>query len=160
MTHISTPDLCDQHGDVVQVAEPIFRHYGGQQQFGGAVATIKCFEDNSLVAAAVATPGNGRVLVVDGGGSRRRSLLGDNLARQAVQNGWAGIIVFGAIRDVEQIAPMSLGVLALGSIPRKTEKRGEGQSDLPISVAGLTIKPGDYVYADQTGLIAAPERLV
>ncbi len=106
MPNISTPDLCDQYGEAIQVADPIFRHFGSVQQFGGEVVTIKCFEDNSLVADTVATPGDGRVLVVDGGGSLRRSLLGDNLARKAVENGWAGIVVYGAIRDIEEIAPM------------------------------------------------------
>ena len=160
MTQLSTPDLCDEHGDDVQVADPIFRHYGSIQQFGGPVATIKCFEDNSLVAEAVKTQGNGRVLVVDGGGSLRRSLLGDNLARNAVQNGWAGIVVYGAIRDVEEISPMQIGVMAIAAIPRKTEKRGEGQSELPLDFAGVTVRPGSYLYADLTGVIIASEKLV
>lgn len=160
MAQLSTPDLCDEHGDGVQVADPIFRHYGSIQQFGGQVATIKCFEDNSLVAEAVKTQGNGRVLVVDGGGSLRRSLLGDNLARNAVQNGWAGIVVYGAIRDVEEIAPMQIGVMAIATIPRKTEKRGEGQSEISLDFAGVTVKPGDYLYADLTGVIIADEKLV
>lgn len=160
MPNISTPDLCDQYGEAIQVADPIFRHFGSVQQFGGEVVTIKCFEDNSLVADTVATPGNGRVLVVDGGGSLRRSLLGDNLARKGVENGWAGIVVYGAIRDVEEIAPMNIGVLAIGSIPRKTEKRGEGQSNVPLAFAGVTVKPGDYLYADQTGVIVANQKLV
>lgn len=160
MPKISTPDLCDQYGDGVQVADPIFRHYGSIQEFGGQVATIKCFEDNSLVAEAVKTPGGGRVLVVDGGGSLRRSLLGDNLARKLSENGWAGIVVYGAIRDVEEIAPMHLGVMAIATIPRKTEKRGEGQSEIELNFAGVRVRPGDYLYADRTGVIIAGTKLV
>lgn len=160
MPKISTPNLCDQYGDGVQVADPIFRHYGSIQEFGGQVATIKCFEDNSLVAEAVKTPGGGRVLVVDGGGSLRRSLLGDNLARKLSENGWAGIVVYGAIRDVEEIAPMHLGVMAIATIPRKTEKRGEGQSEIELNFAGVRVRPGDYLYADRTGVIIAGTKLV
>lgn len=159
MPTISTPDLCDEHGDGVQVFDPIFKHYGSIQQFGGEVATIKCFEDNTLVGQIVKTPGNGRVLVVDGGGSLRRSLLGDNLARNAVENGWAGIVVYGAIRDVEEIAPMQIGVMAIATIPRKTEKRGEGQTDVALTFAGVTLNPGDFLYADQTGVIVAGKKL-
>ena len=156
---ISTPDLCDEYGDAVQVAEPVFRHYGAVVNFGGHVATIKCHEDNSLVAEAVKTPGDGRVLVVDGGGSLRRALLGDNLAANAVENGWSGIVIFGALRDVEEIAPMKLGVLALASIPRKTEKRGEGQVGVPLNFAGITVRAGDYLYADLTGIIVSADSL-
>lgn len=157
---ISTPDLCDQHGDAVRVADPVFRHFGGRKQFGGQVVTIKCFEDNSLVAKAVSTAGDGGVLVVDGGGSCRRSLLGDNLASQAVQYGWSGIVIFGALRDVEELATLPLGILALASVPRKTEKRGEGQTGIPVSLAGVTIQPGEYVYADESGLIVAESKLI
>jgi regulator of ribonuclease activity A len=160
MATISTPDLCDEHGDDIQVADPIFRHYGAHQAFGGEIATIKCFEDNSLVAEAVATEGRGRVLVVDGGGSLRRSLLGDNLAQKAVDNGWAGIVIYGALRDVEEIAPMPLGVMAMASVPRKTEKRGEGQKDIALHFASIHCKLGDYLYADGTGVIVANKKLI
>ena len=103
---ISVCDLCDAHKDQVQVADPVFNDYGGKTAFGGAIETVKCHEDNSLVKELVATPGNGRVLVVDGGGSLRRSLLGDQLASNALQNNWAGLIIFGAIRlsDIKGIA--------------------------------------------------------
>lgn len=157
---ISTPDLCDEYGDEVRVLEPIFKHYGGVRQFGGEVETIKCFEDNSRVAELVKTPGNGRVLVVDGEGSPCRSLLGDNLAAAAVTNGWSGIVIYGYIRDVEEIEPMSVGVMALGTIPRKTEKRGVGEVGVALEFAGVTIKPGDYLYADGTGIIIAEKALV
>lgn len=154
---ISTPDICDQYGDRVQVAEPLFRHYGKVTAFGGEAATVRCFEDNSRVAEMVRTAGEGKVLVVDGGGSRRRSLLGDNLALAAVENGWSGILVFGCVRDVEELADMSLGVLALGAIPRKTEKRNQGEVGVPVSFAGVTIEPGSFVYADLSGVVVTTE---
>jgi regulator of ribonuclease activity A len=160
MPGISTPDLCDQFGDSIQVLDPMLRHFGAVQNFGGEVATVKCFEDNSLVAETVATPGRGRVLVVDGGGSPHRSLLGDNLAGTAIENGWAGIIIYGAIRDVEEITSMQLGVMAIASFPRKTVKRGQGQTEVSISFASVTVKPGDYIYADLTGVIVADRKLV
>lgn len=157
---ISTPDLCDEHGDAVDVLDPLFKHYGGKRQFGGQVTTIKCFEDNSKVAELVKTPSKGKVLVVDGGGSPRRSLLGDNLAAAAVKNGWSGIVIYGYLRDVEEIEPMELGVMALGSIPRKTEKRDLGDVDVAVTFAGVTIEPGDYLYADGTGIIVARQALI
>ena len=157
---ISTPDLCDQYGDEVLVVEPLFKHYGGVRQFGGKVTTVKCFEDNSKVAELVKIPGNGGVLVVDGGASPRRSLLGDNLAAAAVKNGWSGIVVYGYIRDVEEIEPMQLGVMALGTIPRKTDKRDLGDVDVPVTFGGVTINPGDYLYADGTGVIIANKALL
>ena len=159
MPGISTPDLCDQYGDAIQVLEPRLRHFGAVQNFGGEVATVKCFEDNSLVAETVATPGSGRVLVVDGGGSPHRSLLGDNLARIASDNGWVGIIIDGAIRDVEEIATMELGVMAIASFPRKTVKRGKGQTQVTLNFASVTVKPGDYIYADLSGVIVSDRKL-
>lgn len=157
---ISTPDLCDDHGDAVSVIELQFKHYGAIHQFGGKVETIKCFEDNSLVAEQVKQSGEGRVLVVDGGGSTRRSLLGDNLASAAVKNGWAGIVIFGYLRDVEEIAPMKLGVLALGSVPRKTDKRNEGQLGVTVKFGGVEISSGNYLYADETGVIISSDSLL
>lgn len=157
---ISTPDLCDEFGDDVRVLELPLRHYGATHNFAGQVVTIKCFEDNSLVAEQVKQPGEGRVLVVDGGGSVRRSLLGDNLAGAAVKNGWSGIIIYGYLRDVEEIAPMELGVLALGSVPRKTEKRNEGQLNVALHFGAIDIAPGDYAYADETGVIFSSKALV
>lgn len=160
MPTISTPDLCDQYGESIQVLDPVLRHFAAVRQFGGEVATVKCFEDNSMVTETVGTPGQGRVLVVDGGGSPHRSLLGDNLARTAIENGWAGIIIFGAIRDVEEITKMQIGVMALASFPRKTVKRGQGQKQVSLTVANVTIKPGDYIYADQTGVIVTDRKLL
>ncbi len=159
MTTISTPDLCDAYGDSVQVADPVFRHFGGIDNFHGEIATVKCFEDNSKVGESLRTNGDGKVLVVDGGASPRRSLLGDKLVRMAMDNGWKGIIVYGYIRDLEDIADMDIGVLALGSIPRKTEKRGEGRTGINLQFAGLSVQPGNFIYADRTGLIVAEEAL-
>ena len=156
----SVCDLCDLHEDNIQVADSIFRDYGGKTVFGGEVVTIKCFEDNSKVKEMVAAPGNAKVLVVDGGGSLRRSLLGDQLAATAVGNGWAGLILNAAIRDIEVIANLNLGVKALNSIPLKTEKRGLGDLDIPLRFAGVNFAPGDYVYADLNGVIVSSDQLV
>ena len=156
---ISTPDLCDAYGDKVQVADPVFNHYGGIQNFFGEVVTVKCFEDNSKVGEALRASGDGKVLVVDGGGSLRRSLLGDKLARLAMDNGWKGIIVYGCIRDIEEISEMAIGVMALATIPRKTEKRGEGRTGLALQFAGLRCQQGNFVYADRSGIIVSQEAL-
>ncbi len=160
MTDISTCDLCDAYPDEVQVAEPILRSFGGRRAFGGQVVVIQCHEDNSLVRDAVAEPGNGRVLVVDGDGSVRRSLLGDQLAANAVKNGWAGVVVHGAIRDVDVIATLDLGVMALAPVPMKTEKRGMGDRDVSVRFAGITVRAGMYLYADNDGLIVADRDLL
>lgn len=156
---ISTPDLCDQYGDQVQVADPIFRHYGGVQQFAGAVATVKCFEDNSKIGEMLRANGDGRILVADGGASPRRSLLGDKLVALAVENNWSGIIIYGYIRDIEEIAEMPIGISALGAIPRKTEKRGVGQVNLSLQMAGMTIAPGNYIYVDGSGMVVSSQPL-
>jgi len=156
---ISTPDLCDAHENVVAVLEPIFVNYGGRDAFGGEIVTVKCFEDNSLVKEQLATAGNGRVLVVDGGGSLRRALLGDMIAESAVKNGWSGVVIYGAIRDVDVVASLDLGVQALGAIPLKTEKRGIGDFNVPVRFAGVDICPGNYLYADNNGIIISPHAL-
>jgi regulator of ribonuclease activity A len=156
----SVCDLCDEYEDEVRVAEPILNNYGRRTTFGGEIATIKCHEDNSLVKERLDTPGNGRVLVVDGGGSLRRSLLGDQLAAKALENQWAGIIIYGAIRDVEVIADLDLGVKALNVIPLKTEKRGLGDQGIPVRFAGVTFSPGAYVYADLNGLVVCDRALI
>lgn len=152
---ISTPDIADAHPDFVQALELDFRNYGGVSQFCGQAVTIKCHEDNSLVKALVDTPGEGRVIVVDGGGSRRRALLGDMLAEKAASNGWVGLIINGVIRDVDQIGATSLGVQALGTIPLKTEKLGVGQQQIPVHMGGVTVHPGDWIYADNNGVLVA-----
>ena len=153
------PDLCDEHGDKVEILEPLFKDYGAAHTFWGQVVTVRCSEDNSRVRELVATPGTGKVLVVDGGGSLRRALMGDQLVTLAIENGWAGIVINGAIRDAAAIGDMALGVKALAACPMKTEKRGQGEVDVPVTFAGVTIEPGDYIYADINGILLAREPL-
>jgi regulator of ribonuclease activity A len=148
-----TADLCDEHGDAVQVCEPVFHAFGGRRAFSGPVSTVRCFEDNSRVKEAVNGPGAGCVLVVDGGGSRRRALLGDMLGEAAVKNGWAGVIIHGCIRDSAALGQMNLGIRALGTMPLRSEKRNEGERDVPVRFAGVTFRPGDYVYVDEDGIV-------
>lgn len=159
MNAFSLPDLCDAFGDVVTVLEPMFSGFGGVDAFGGPVVTIKCFEDNSLVAEQVLMPGKGRVLVVDGGGSMRCALLGDNLAQKAADNGWAGVLIYGCVRDVEILADITVGVQALAAHPRKSVKKGIGELDVPVTFAGVTIRPGDHLYADANGVLCSPQAL-
>lgn len=155
-----TCDLCDDYADVVRVCEPMFSNFGAVTAFGGVMVTVKCFEDNSRVKELLATPGDGRVLVVDGGGSLRCALLGDLIADSAVSHGWAGVIVYGCIRDVDAIAELALGVQALASIPLKSVRKGIGEVDIPVTFGGITFRPGEYVYADNNGVITAPYALI
>lgn len=155
----SVPDICDDFIDEISVLEPLFTDFGGKVKFSGEIATIKCFEDNSLVRDMVKSPGQGRVLVVDGGGSLRHALLGDLLAAAAAENGWQGLLINGCVRDVEILETIDLGVKALNSHPVKTDKRGEGQRDINVSFAGATIRPGHYFYADANGIVVAARNL-
>lgn len=160
---ISTCDLCDAHkGDdsgAFRVLPPVFQHYGGVAAFGGPVSTVKCFEDNTLVKAAVDSPGQGRVLVVDGGASMRRALVGGNLAASAARNGWAGIVVNGCVRDVAELNAEPLGIRALALMPLPTEKRGEGQADVAVQIQGVWVRPGDWLYADADGMVVSTRPL-
>lgn len=155
----TTPDLCDAHPELVRVAYPIFRSYGGRDFFSGRIVTVKCFEDNSKVKQLVATPGRGQVMVVDGGGSLRRALLGDQLARQAVDNGWEGLLINGCLRDVQIIATLDLGVQALASHPVKTDKRDLGDVDVPVEFAGIRFCPGEWLYGDANGVVVSSRSL-
>ena len=155
----STPDLCDQYPELVRVVEPMLSNFGGREQFCGQITTIKCFEDNSLVKQLVGTSGEGRVIVVDAGGSLRRACLGDMLAEQAASNGWAGLIIYGCIRDVDQIRATDIGVQALDVHPMKTDKKGVGELNIPVTFGGVTFAPKDYVYADNNGIILSAEPL-
>ena len=150
-----TADLCDDYADELQVCETVFESYGANASFSGPVSTIRCFEDNSRVKEAVEGAGDGRVLVVDGGGSRRRALLGDKLGAAAVRNGWAGVIINGCVRDSRELDTMSLGIRALGAMPLRSEKRGEGESDVVVRFGGVTFHPGDHVYVDEDGVVVA-----
>ena len=155
----STPDLCDQYPELVRVVEPMLSNFGGREQFCGQITTIKCFEDNSLVKQLVGTSGEGRVIVVDAGGSLRRACLGDMLAEQAASNGWAGLIIYGCIRDVDQIRATDIGVQALDVHPMKTDKKGVGELNIPVTFGGVTFAPKDYVYADNNGIILSAQPL-
>jgi len=156
---ISTPDLCDAFPDLVQVCDPLFANFGGRDGFCGQIVTVKCFEDNSKVKEQLALPGKGKVLVVDGGGSLRCALLGDQVAAEAAKNGWEGVLIYGCVRDVDALAETNLGVQALAAHPKKTEKRGQGDVNLPVTFAGLTFHPGHFLYADNNGVIISPKAL-
>lgn len=155
----SVPDICDDFIDEITVLEPLFSDYGGKDIFCGEIVTIKCFEDNSLVRDAVRSEGRGRVIVVDGGASLRHALLGDLLAAKAAENGWQGLLINGCVRDVEILKTIDLGVKALNAHPVKTEKRGEGQLDVPLAFAGAKLKPGYFLYADTNGIVVAKRDL-
>ena len=159
MASKSTPDLCDDYPELVRVLDPIFSNFGGRERFSGPLVTVKCFEDNSVVKELVGTPGEGRILVVDAGGSMRRACLGDMLAEQASVNGWAGLVIYGCIRDVDEIMATDIGVQALGTHPMKTDKKGIGELGISVTFAGVTFSFGDYVYADNNGIIVSSQRL-
>lgn len=155
-----TADLCDAHESRVKVVSPMFRSYGGRGAFCGQIATLKVFEDNSLVRTALEGPGQGKVLVVDGGGSMRCALVGDQLALLGVKNQWAGIIVYGCIRDSKAIGTMELGLFALGTHPLKSIKKGVGDPDIAVTFGGVTFTPGHFVYADEDGVVVSESSLL
>ena len=148
-----TSDLCDRFGDRIAVAEPLFRDFGGRAAFAGAIETVRVFEDNALVRRILETEGRGRVLVVDGGGSRRCALLGGRLAVLASTNGWSGIVVNGCVRDVGEIAAAAVGVKALAACPKPPSKGGAGEQGVVVSFAGVRFAPGDLLWGDQDGLV-------
>ncbi|HZX78293.1 ribonuclease E activity regulator RraA [Lysobacter sp.] len=156
---MNTCDLCDLHDAQVRVPVLPLRDYGGRLAFSGMVSTIRALEDNSRVREAVAEPGQGRVLVIDGAGSMARAMFGDLLAAKAVENGWAGVVVHGAIRDSSAIGALDLGVKALGTCPRKTDKLGAGERDVDVEIGGVLIRPGDWLYADEDGVVVADVEL-
>jgi regulator of ribonuclease activity A len=153
----ATCDLCDAHkadtSGAFRVLPPVFRDFGAVVHFAGSVSTVKCFEDNTLVKAAVDSPGLGRVLVVDGGASLRHALLGGNLGAAAARNGWAGVVIDGCVRDVAELAACAVGIRALAAMPLPTEKRNEGQHDVPVRVQGVWVRPGDWLCADADGIV-------
>lgn len=155
----ATTDLSDAHTDIVRHADPIFLDYGGRAAFHGPTATLKVFEDNALVRTAVESPGLARVLVIDGGGSLRCALFGGNLAKLGADNGWAGVVIFGCVRDRDELEAEQLGVKALGHHPRRSIRKGLGDVDINVTFAGLTFSPGDWLYADRDGIILAPHSL-
>ena len=151
------PDLCDEYPNLVRVVSQMFRNFGGRRSFGGEITTIKCHEDNSLVARAVEERGVSRVLVVDGGGSIRCGLMGDNLAMKAADNYWAGIIIYGCVRDVDELASIDLGVMALTAMPLKSIKRDTGLRDEVVPFGGVSFVPGEVVYADNNGVVVSSQ---
>ena len=155
-----TTDLCDANEGKVRAVAPMFRSFGGKTRFAGPIRTLKVFEDNSLVRSTLETAGNGAVLVVDGGGSMRCAMVGDQLALLGVKNNWAGIIVYGCIRDSGPIAGMDIGVFALGTHPMKSVKKGAGDVDIPVTFGGVTFTPGEYIYADEDGVIVSATALL
>jgi regulator of ribonuclease activity A len=160
MTSPATTDLSDAHPDLVRHCAPVFRDYGGRLAFSGPVTTLKVFEDNAKVRAAVEGPGHGRVLVVDGGGSMNCALFGGNLAGLAAQNGWAGVIVNGCIRDTGELVDADVGVKALAAHPKRSARTGAGEVDVVVSFAGATFAPGDWLYADADGIILSRTKLI
>ncbi len=159
-----TCDLCDEHkldtNGAFRVLPPVFLAFGGRMHFAGMVSTVRCFEDNSAVKAAVESAGDGRVLVVDGGASLRRALIGGNLAAAAARNGWAGVVVNGCVRDVAELNACDLGIRALALMPMPPDKRNEGARDVPLLVQGVPVRPGDWLCADADGIVVldrAPE---
>jgi regulator of ribonuclease activity A len=160
----ATADLCDQHEEDIRsgqlrVVTPMFRAFGARKSFSGQIATLKLFEDNSFVRKTLEQPGQGRVLVIDGGGSLRRALVGDQLAILGAKNGWNGIVVYGCIRDSGAIADMDIGVLALGAHPQKTDKKNVGEAELAVTFGGVTFRPGEWLYADEDGILVSVSEL-
>lgn len=155
----ATGDLYDRYGEKLQVLTPMFNDYGGLRSFCGVIATVKVHEDNSLVRAALEEPGQGRVLVIDGGASLHCALVGDQLALLAQRNGWSGMLVYGCIRDSAAIGRMGIGLKAMNTNPRKSVKKGFGERDIAVSFGGVTFTPGAYIYADSDGVLVANERL-
>ncbi len=155
----ATADLVDAHEAILQSCAVPFRRYGGRARFRGPVRTLRTFEDNARLKQIVSNPGEGAVLVVDGGGSLRAALVGDVIAGLALANGWAGLVLWGAVRDTLALASLDLGIVALGSNPWKSGKTGAGVADGPVSFGGATFRPGDWVYADEDGLVVSPKAL-
>lgn len=156
--YFATTDLSDAHPELT-IAQPVFRDFGGLERFYGPAVTLRVPNDNTLVRAALETPGAGRVLVVDGGGSTQCALVGGQLGKLAVKNGWNGIIVYGCVRDSAELGEEAVGIKALALHPRKSEKRGAGEQNVSVQFAGITINPGDWVYADADGVLVSPTAL-
>jgi regulator of ribonuclease activity A len=157
---MKTADVCDAHSEDARALDPILRSYGGVREFAGCITTVKVHEDNSLVREALSERGDGRVLVVDGGGSLRCALVGDMLASLGQNNGWAGIIVYGCVRDSDALSAIEIGIQALGTNPKKSVKRGEGQRNVSVTFGGVTFCPDEWLCADDDGIVVlatAPE---
>ena len=156
----ATADLIDEFDAELASCETQFRQYGARTAFAGPIATIRCHRDNALVKKLLNTPGEGRVLVVDGGGSLASALMGDLIAASAVEQGWSGVVINGAVRDVATLRTLNLGIKALGSNPRKSAKEGAGEVDVPVTFGGVEFRPGHWLYSDEDGIVVAPRRLI
>jgi regulator of ribonuclease activity A len=152
----ATADLYDEHGENLQSCDLQMRQYAATKSFGGTITTVRCFDDNVLVKSILGEDGEGRVLVVDGGGSMHTALMGDMIAEIAMTNRWAGIVINGAVRDVAALANLPIGVKALGSNPRKSAKTGAGDRDVVVAFGGTTFQPGDALYSDDDGIVVLP----
>jgi regulator of ribonuclease activity A len=150
---MNTADLYDERGDELDSCDLQLRQYGGRRAFDGTISTVRCHQDNLLLKAALSEPGTGRVLVVDGAGSLHSALMGDMIAGLAVANGWAGVVIHGAVRDVAALRELDLGVKALGSNPRKSAKDGTGERDVPVTFGGVTFIPGAQLFSDDDGIL-------
>lgn len=155
----TTADLCDEHGEAVRIIELLFRDFGFRTSFFGPATTVIAPGDNSLVAAAVEETGMGQVLVVDDAGTRSCALLGDRLAFLAYEHNWAGVVVNGMVRDASELETIDIGIKALGTWPRRSTRTGRGERDVPVTFGGVTIRPGDWVYADEDGILVAETKL-
>jgi len=153
---MSTADLYDVHGDRLKSCDTQFRQFGGRREFDGIVATVRCFQDNSLLKSILGTPGDGRVLVVDGEGSLHTALTGDVIGQLAVDHGWAGLILHGAVRDSVALRSLPIGIKALGTNPRKSGKTGAGERDVTVEFGGAVFSPGDHVWSDDDGVVVLP----
>ncbi len=159
----ATCDLCDAHksddSGAFRVLPPVFREFGAKPRFAGQVVTVKCFEDNTPVKRALEGPGEGRVLVVDGGGSLRRALVGGNIGAAAARNGWAGVVIDGCVRDVAELRVCEVGIRALAPMPLPTERKADGQTGVVVQVQGVWVRPGDWLYADEDGIVVSATAL-
>jgi regulator of ribonuclease activity A len=155
----STADLVDAHSDVVRSCEVQFRQYGGRTRFHGPVRTVKSLEDNALIKQTLSTAGDGAVLVIDGGASLRSALVGDVIAGLGQKNGWAGLVIWGAVRDTVALGGLDMGLKALGSNPWRSSKKGTGQVDVPVTFGGVEFRPGNWLYSDEDGILVSDRRL-
>lgn len=155
----STSDLCDHFADVVDVLEPMFINFGGRHSFGGRIKTVKCFENNELIRELLSQDGTGLVLLIDGGGSTRRALIDIELAELALENNWNGIVVYGAVRHVDELEELDLGIQAIASIPVAADSEGAGEDAIGVNFAGVSSFDDDFIYADSTGIVLSAEEL-
>ncbi len=155
----NTPELCNLYTDLVDVLDPLFSNFGGRSSFGGMIVTVKCFESNGLISHLVKTPGQGKVLVIDGGGSTRKALIDLPIAQEAEANGWEGIICYGSVRDVDDLEELDLGIQALVAIPVGANDDDIGECDVSFNFAGVSFLPDDYIYADNNGIILSADPL-